>query len=460
MYKRYIGDRAFYSHMLKLAVPMIIQNGITNFVSLLDNIMVGQVGTLEMSGVSIANMLIFIFNLCIFGASAGAGIFVAQFHGRNDDQGIRYAHRYKLLICLVISVLAMILLGLFDDPLITMYLQGGGDPAEAALALSYGKDYLHIMLLGLIPFALSNIYCGTLRESDQTTVPMIAGICAVLTNLVLNYILIFGHFGAPQLGIRGAAIATVVSRFVELAVVSLWTHRHADAHPFADGVYRSLVIPKALFVTITKKSLPLLFNEFLWSSGVALINQCYSTCSLDVVPALNIATTMTNLGSVVYMAIGQSVGIIMGQMLGAGKPKHEIMDTNRKLLAASVAAGALFGVLMIGLSWAFPMLYNTTGPVRQLAALLICITAACMPFHAYTHATYFTLRSGGQTFITFLFDSCCLWIIRLPLAILFSYLVKLPIIPLYILCNVTDSVRCILAVYILKKGNWIKNLTE
>lgn len=460
MYKRFIGDRAFYRRTLKIAVPIIIQNGITNFVSLLDNIMVGQVGTLEMSGVSIANLLIFVFNLCIFGASAGAGIFVAQFRGRQDYQGIRYAYRYKLLVCLILSVLAIGLFWIFDENLICMYLQGEGSPLDAAQTLFHGKAYLRIMLLGLIPFAISNTYSSTLRETGETSVPMIAGVCAVLVNLLLNYILIFGHFGAPKLGVQGAAIATVVSRFVELAIVATWAHLHADRLIFIKGVYRTLSIPAKLFLNITKKTLPLLINEFLWSSGVALINQCYSVCSLDVVPSMNIATTMNNLASVVYMAIGHSVGIIMGQMLGASKPEVQIRDTNRKLLTASVLAGVFFGALMAALSGVFPLLYNTTQSVRQLSTVLICITAAMMPFNAHTHATYFTLRSGGQTLITFLFDSCFLWVIRLPLAFALSHLAGLPILPLYILCNASDLIRCALGVSMLRKGTWMKNLTQ
>ena len=175
---------------------------------------------------------------------------------------------------------------------------------------------------------------------------------------------------------------------------------------------------------------------------------------------MNIATTMNNLASVVYMAIGHSVGIIMGQMLGASKPEVQIRDTNRKLLTASVLAGVFFGALMAALSGVFPLLYNTTQSVRQLSTVLICITAAMMPFNAHTHATYFTLRSGGQTLITFLFDSCFLWVIRLPLAFALSHLAGLPILPLYILCNASDLIRCALGVSMLRKGTWMKNLTQ
>ena len=262
MLNRYIGDRAFYSRALKIAVPMIIQNGITNFVSLLDNIMVGQVGTIPMSGVSVVNGLLFVFNLCIFGACSGAGIFTAQFHGSQDTEGVRHTFRYKILICLLLSALGIGIFLSLGTPLIRLYLQGDGDAADAAGVLAYGLDYLHMMLWGLLPFALCNTYSSTLRETGQTTVPMAAGITAVLVNLVLNYVLIFGHFGAPAMGVEGAALATVISRFVELAIVSGWVHLHADRNPYIRGVFRSFRIPRLLFRSITLKGMPLLVMNF------------------------------------------------------------------------------------------------------------------------------------------------------------------------------------------------------
>ena len=209
MKNRYIGDKAFYRRVFGVAVPIIVQNGITNFVSMLDNIMVGQVGTLPMSGVSIVNGLIFVFNLCIFGASSGAGIFTAQFFGSKDDEGVRYTFRFKFLIFSILSaqVIGLCLLG--DSFLIGLYLTGEGDPAEAAQVLHYGVQYLHVMLWGFLPFALTNAYASTLKETGNTFVPMVAGIAATLINLVGNYVLIFGHFGATQMGVEGAALATL-----------------------------------------------------------------------------------------------------------------------------------------------------------------------------------------------------------------------------------------------------------
>ncbi len=458
MFKKYIGDRAFYRRVLTIVIPIIIQNGITNFVSMLDNIMVGQVGTLPMSGVSIVNQLLFVFNLCIFGATAGAGIFTAQFQGSGDNDGIRHTFRFKIIICSILGIAGIALLAGFSEPLIRLFLTGSGDPADASAILDYGQRYLRVMLLGLIPFSICNAYAGTLKETGETFIPMLGGIMATLVNLVLNYILIFGHFGAPELGVEGAAIATVISRFVELGIVAGWTHLHRQKNPFIVGAYRSLRIPAGLLKNIIVKGMPLLFNELLWSSGMTFMNQSYSTCGLDVVPALNISTTLFNLTSVVFMSMGVADGILMGQMLGSSAPREQVRDASRKLLFISVSSGLLFALVSVVLSGLFPHIYNTTGQVRALASQLILITSLFMPFDAYTNATYFMLRSGGQTYITFLFDSGFVWVCMVPLGFVLSRFVHLSILPLFFACQATNILKALLGSVFLKKGKWIQNL--
>ena len=460
MLQRYIGARAFYRRVAGVAIPIVIQSAITSFVSLLDNIMVGQVGTLQMSGVSIVNQLLFIFNLCIFGANAGAGIFTAQFHGNADDTGVRYTFRFKIMVCALLVALWCAILILADGPLIGLYLQGEGDPVEAAAVLQHGKDYLKIMLWGLLPFAISNAYCGTLRETGETVVPMAAGIVAVFVNLIFNYVLIFGHFGAPAMGVQGAALATVISRFTELAIVAGWTHFNKKKCPFIKDAYRSIYLPSSLLGNIIRKGSPLLVNECLFAVGLAMVNQSYSTCGLDVVPAMNISNTIWNLASVSYLAMGNSVGIIMGQMLGAGTSRAEVIDYDRKLCFLSTVAGGVFGGICALFAGAFPMLYNTTDQVRTLASQLILISSLMIPFNAYVHAAYFTLRSGGKTGITFLFDCGFMWGLLVPLAFILSRFTNLPIIPLYLICQGAEVIKSFVGCLMVRSGIWIQNLAK
>ena len=345
-----------------------------------------------------------------------------------------------------------------SQPLIRLFLTGEGAASDANAILEYGQGYLEWMLLGLLPFAITSAYAGTLKETGQTFIPMLGGIVATLTNLVLNYILIFGHFGAPEMGVEGAALATVISRFVELGVVAGWTHLNPKKNPFIIGAYRSFAIPGGLLKKIIVKGMPLLANELLWSTGMTFMNQSYSTCGLDVVPALNITSTLFNLTSVVFMSMGAADGILMGQMLGASTPREEVKDASRKLIAISVASGLVFGLVTMVLSGAFPHIYNTSHAVRLLATRLILICALFMPFDAFANAAYFVLRSGGQTYITFLFDSGFVWAVMVPLGFLLSRFTGISILPLYFVCQCTNVLKALLGSYFLGKGKWIQNL--
>ena len=455
-----MSNKQFYKRVLAVALPIMIQTGITNFVQMLDNVMVGRVGTIPMSGVAIVNQLMFVFNLCIFGAASGAGIFTAQFKGREDHVGIRHTFRFKILVGLLLSALGIGLFLTFGRELIALYLTGEGTAEEATATMDYGLRYLRVMLLGLVPFALSNAYSGTLREIGETKVPMVAGIIAVFVNLLGNYILIFGHFGAPAMGVMGAAAATAFSRYVELAIVAVWTHTHGRTHPFINGALRSFRIPGKLTGDIIRKGMPLLVNEFFWSTGMAFLSQCYSTRGLEVVAAFNIATTISLVTNVVFMSLGSSVGILMGQMLGAGAPEGEVRRDNRRMIRLCVGVCFVVGALSLALSGVFPRLYNTTDSVRSIATGLICVTAVMMPVNSYNNAMYFTLRSGGQTFITFIFDSGFSWCVCVPVAFVLSRFTDLPILPLYAICVGVDVFKIFIGKYLLDKGVWIRRIVD
>ncbi len=455
--RKYIGDKAFYAMVLAVVVPIMVQNGITNFVSLLDNIMVGRVGTEPMSGVAIVNQLIFVFNLGIFGAISGAGIFGAQFFGCGKPDGVRHTFRFKLIAAAVITIAAALLFLFGGDMLIKLYLHGEENVEQLEAALHYGRQYLMIMLIGLPPFAWEQCYTSTLRECGETVVPMKAGIVAVIVNLCLNAVLIFGMFGFPAMGVAGAAAATVVARYVELAIVLVWTHRHADKYPFITDAYKSLYIPGNLVSKILVKGTPLMLNEVLWAAGIAVLTQCYSIRGLETVAGLNISSTISNLFGVVYISMGNAVSIIIGQLLGAGK-MEEAKDTDRKLIVFTVMSCVAVGAVLAVLAPLFPMMYNTTDSVRALATWFIRIVAVYIPVCAFLNACYFTLRAGGRTIITFLFDSVFVWCVSIPCAYILSRFTTVPIVPLYLCCQMLDLIKCVIGFALVKKGVWLSNI--
>ncbi len=454
---KFIGDKAFYKMVLTVAVPIMVQNGITNFVGLLDNIMVGQVGTEQMSGVAIVNQLMMVYYLCVFGGLAGAGIFTAQYFGQGDNEGIRHTFRYKFWMALVLTAGAATLFLTVGGELIQMYLYGSSDGGDLQAALQHGKDYLKVMLFGLPAFMMVQIYVSTLRECGETVVPMKAGVAAVAVNLCLNYLLIYGKLGLPALGVVGAAVATVVSRYVEVSIVMIWTHVHRKKNPYIVGMYRTLKVPPALAGKYFVKGAPLLVNETLWSAGMAMLTQCYSVRGLSVIAGLNIANTINNVFNVVFVALGDAVAIIVGQLLGAGKMK-EARDTDNKIIAFSVASCIGVAIFMVFIAPLFPQLYRTTDEVKAVAVQFIIAQAIFMPQAAFMHATYFTLRSGGKTIVTFLFDSVFVWCVSVPVAYILSRLTAVPVILIFAMVQAADWVKCIIGFILVKKGVWLQNI--
>jgi len=452
--KKLIGDREFYLMVLSIVLPIAIQNGFTNFVNLLDNVMVGRIGTEAMSGVSIANQFVFVFNLCVFGCVSGAGIFTAQYAGNSDWEGVRNTVRYKLLLGSLLTVLFSLSIILFGRELIGLFLQGASDGGDIEATLSLGHSYILIMLLGFPGFMISQVYASTLRENGETLLPMKAGLTAIVVNLVFNYLLIFGHFSLPRLGVRGAAVATVISRYVEAAIVVTRTH---SSMKFARGLYSRLRIPSSLAGKITRAALPLVCNETLWAMGMAFLVQCYSTRGLNAVAGYNIFSTLLNVFNVALLAIGNAVGIIVGQLLGAGRIE-EAKETDRKMIFFALMVGVVSCFLMLSISRLFPMIYNTNAEAKRIAADLIAAQALFLPLFALKNSTYFTLRSGGQVWITIVFDSVFLWTCSVPIAFTVSRFTDLGVVGIFASVQMGDFIKCAIGLYMIAKGVWIRRI--
>lgn len=458
MFKKLIGNKAFYKRVVVLTIPIMIQQGITNFVNMLDNVMVGSVGQAESTGVAVSNQLLFVFNLCIFGAISGAGIFTAQYFGKGDIEGVKQTFRFKVMFGILLCAIGLTLFGFLSEDLITLYLNDENNLELAAQSLKFAKSYLYIMIIGLVPFTLSQCYGSTLRESGQSTVPMIAGVLAVAVNLSINYVLIFGKLGAPRLGVSGAAIATVISRFVELGILIVYTFIKRQKCIFILEGWKSPYISLKLIGEIFKKGMPLMLNEALWASGIATVNGFYAQRGIDVVAANNISQTFFNVFSVAFMAIGMAVGIILGHDLGAGKQKQEIKDTAFKLIAFSVFVSVVVAIIYAVCAIFIPKVYNISDNAKHVATALMQITALAMPIDAFAHSSYFTLRSGGKVIITLIFDSFFVWFVSVTSAALLIYFTSLDILWVYFIVQMLNIIKCVLGYIFVKQGSWIKNI--
>ena len=459
MLHRFIGSKAFYKSVLTLLIPIVIQQFISSFVSLLDNIMVGSLGREAISAASIANSILMVHMLAIFGGLSGASIYGAQFFGKGDMDGMRNTFRIKVYFAVFCSLAAILVYLVFGETFLASFLRGESNGGDLALTLRLGTSYLRIMLWGLIPFSLVQVYTGTLREAGETRAPMVAGIIAILTNLFLNWVLIYGHLGAPALGVEGAAIATVVSRYVELCVVVLHSHRHTERYPFLMDAYRRFRVPGKLIGRIARTGLPLLINEILWSLAMTFVSQLYSSRGLNAVAALNINSTTWNLFCVIMFAMGSAVSIMVGQRLGAGK-MQEARDVDRKLIFLTEVLHILIGLAMVLCSPLIPRLYNVEPEVQDLTRRLLVIAGLSLPVHSFAHVTYFTIRSGGRTVITFFFDGVYAWAVTVVLAFCLTRFTNLDIIQIYFCVQFADILKVIIGLLMLRSDFWARNVVN
>ncbi|MCR5160456.1 MAG: MATE family efflux transporter [Lachnospiraceae bacterium] len=460
-WKKFIGDADFYKMLLRVALPIMIQNGITNSVNLLDNIMVGQTGTEAMSGVAVVNTLIFVFEITIFGVIAGASIFGAQYYGKGDDEGFCSCFRFKIIYGAAALVIGLLIFGFGGSRLISLYLHenGGGGVVDPAAAHAYGLQYLHIIMISLPAFVAVQAYAGSLREMGETMLPMYAGVAAIVVNVCLNYVLIFGKFGFPRMGVAGAAAATVIARFAEALIVIIAVHVKHAKYAFIENAYRHFRVPLELQKRIFIKGSPLMLNELLWSAGMAALNQAYSMRGMEVVASINISATIANVFNIVFIALGMAVSIIIGQLLGAGEMERA-KDTDTKLIASAVIGCTFVGVIMIVCAPFIPRIYKTTDAVRETAAFFIMVQAVLMPARGFLNTCYFTLRSGGKTIITFFFDSVYIWCVSIPFARFLVGADMISIREMYMLVEGTDLIKCVVGFILLRRGVWLQNIVQ
>ena len=452
-------DRSIFKKTLLLAIPIMIQNGISNAVGLVDNLMVGSQGTEAIVAVSIAGQLMFVFWLALFGALSGPGIFGAQYYGNGDLDGVRDVFRIKMWYAIIIGLVGIAVFFTLDDFLLGLYMKGQSEEIDAALTLKLAKDYLRIMLAGIPFIVITQVYATSLRETDESFKPMIAGIVSVLMDVLFNYLLIFGKFGFPKLGVQGAAIATVIARAAEFGVLVVWAHLRRKKHEFMQGIYKTLKINSKIIWPIFKKSLPIMLNEFLWAGAIAFMTQCYSIRGLDVLAGLNISNAICNLLNVVFIALGNAVGIVIGQMLGAGEFK-KAKDSSIVLMWFTGGVCMILTVILIALSGWFPTLYDTTESAKHMATRFIIVTACFFPLQGALNAMYFTIRSGGKTFITFIFDSVFSWTFCATCAYILSHYTGLNILGIYIAIQSLDFLKILIGSIMIKKEIWISNLVS
>ena len=449
----YLPDKRFFRQILSIAMPMMIQNTFTNLINLVNNVTVGRLGTEQLAGVAVANQLMSVYIMCIWGAMSGAEIFGAQFHGKKDTDSMRNTFRFMLLVAFLVSAVSAAIFLVWGEPLIKLYIYSDAEGSDTALALREGTRYLRLLLVSFLPLGLNMAYTSILRVNDENMIPLYASIAGVLSSLTANFLLI------PRIGIYGAAIASILSRFIEAAINIVWCHTHPERMTFLKGAFRHFRVPRKLAGQILRTGMPLTVNETVWQLGVAAITQCYSVRGLSSVAAVNISSTIQFLTSVSVFALGAAVGVVMGNLLGAGDRKGA-EAASRQLQGFSVVVGLFVSLLLAAMGTLVSFFYpNLPAEVHEIARWLIWGEAFDAILNSYYNCCYYIIRSGGKTVTTFLFDSGFIWGVSVVAAMIIAYRTSIAIVPFYWIERALDIFKCVIFFVLVKRGSWIQILS-
>ncbi|MFP4177617.1 MAG: MATE family efflux transporter [Acholeplasmataceae bacterium] len=448
MLKELIGDRQFYSKLLTVTLPLVVQQLITSSVQLVDNVMVGRLGESSIASVSVVNQLFFVVILITFGIMGGAGIYSAQYFGSKDYAKLRQTFRFKLLAAVLVGMLSLVLFTLFGPALIAVF-------TDQKATASGGMDYLRIVRFSILPWVLSVAIANTFRETGITRPLLYISIAAILINTSLNFLLIFGWFGFPALGIIGAAIATLIARVLELLLSLILLIRKGSA--FSTRIRDLFKVKRSVLSRILLMALPLTLNEGLWSLGQTTFLHAYSTRGDSALAAINITNAMSQIVFITFGAIATGVAVLVGNTLGEGA-LEEARANAKKLIAVSVAFAVLMGSLLFLLSFFVIDLYDVTDFTKRTAAFNIRINALFIPVYSFNMALYFILRSGGDMRSTLMMDSGYVWIVMVPVALVLAYRTALPVTTMFLIVQSLDVPKLFFALDRYRKGYWIRNL--
>ncbi len=450
MLREFFGDRKFYSVMLKVALPIAAQSLVFNLLNAVDVLLIGQLGETSVAAVALSNQWTFLMNLFLFGVGSGTAIFTAQFWGRQDVPNLRKTFGIGLIVGVVGSTLFATTAVLIPSGVLRLY-------TSDAIVVALGTPYLRIVALSYIFTAFSTVFGIALRTTRNIKLPVAVSAGALSFKTILAYGLIFGRFGLPELGIVGAAVATVIARVIECIVLLTFTYRWhlppalvpADMH----GINRAFI---ATFATTT---VPVILNELIWALGTNVYTGIYARIGTESVAAVNIASTIEGVALVPMFGIGNACAIILGNAIGGGN-SDLARDYSRKFLALAIAIGLALGALIYGASRFILGAYNISPEAAAYSRGVMTVMALALWLKASNLLIIVgILRSGGDTRFSLAIDTGPMWLIGIPLALLGAFVLHLPVYFVVMMVVLGDELtKFLLGMWRVRSGRWLRDV--
>ena len=456
MFKKYFGDMGFWRIALKLAFPVAMQNLLTSSFILVDTIMVGQLGDLSLSAVGMAGQFGWFLNMITFGMCSGAAVFISQYWGAKDTAGIRRTYGIAVVSVCLISALFFVIGLLFPEGVVRIFNREP-DVVEA------GAAYLRIACWSYLATGVNMVFCIVLRSTENVKLPMYVSLVTTVLNAFMDYGLIFGAFGMPEMGIRGAALATVISAWAGPVLILA-----------VSAIQRNMLITplKELFgfnrrsiAQYYEKATPVIINETLWGLGTLLFSVIFANLGYQYYAAVTIFRTFDNIAFVFFIGLCNASSIMVGKNVGAGHIKRAVEDSRRFVLFVSLCS-VLTGVLIIIFRFQLASVFNLSGSITQetlkLTASLLLVYGIELPMRNLPYILIVgTFRPGGDTKIGMKLDLLSLWLCSVPLTTLAAFVFKLPFIAVFAIMYIAeDYLKVILCVKYYFTYNWLRPVTE
>ncbi len=452
--KKFIGDKHFYKHVLLVVTPIVIQQLLFSLGGYVDNLMVNAYGgnSIAYGGVSAANRLVLVFNFLFIGLSAASSIFLSQYFGSSDKDGIKATFNLGWISAIIVGALAIIAIQICGNSIVDIYIQN-------PISRNYGYEYLNIIKWGMIIWAVNMSFSTSFRTVKQTLLPMVVGICGICINTGLNYLLIFGNFGMPELGAQGAAIATVSSRVFEMTTLLLFAIFWKKS--LFKSFWKQIILKKELISSYMKRGFPLVANELLWAVMTAVL-VIFTTYKNDVwYTAYAYSLNICDLFFVFFAGIGNGTAIIIGPQLGSDNFDTAKRDSYR-MKGIAIVIGIVMSVFMVILSPSILRLFNPTDEIFKLAMDVIVVVAVFLPAYAYNATCFFILRAGGDSLRAFLLDQGATILVAFPIAVFMGVNATslcVTVVEIYLASHIADLIKVVVATKFVQKGVWLRNLT-
>jgi len=426
------NDKKFLNTMLKLAAPIMLQNLIFSSLNLVDGVMIGQLGDSAVAAVGIANQIFFLVSLLFFGVGSGSAIFAAQYWGRKDTERIQSVLGLSLLMSISGAILFSLVAILFPVQVINIYSK---DPS----VISQGSVYLQIVAFSYVITAISNSFAFVLRSTENVKLPLLTSLVALSLNTLMNYGLVLGNFGLPSLGVKGAAIATVISRLIEVTLLLLIIYRRKL--PVAAKLPALLNFKILSIKKFFNTTLPVIATEIIWSFGITTYNVVYARIGTESIAAVNIAGTLDRLIFVVFIGLGNACAIMIGNRIGA-QENELATDYAKKFLLLGAIGASVLGLIMFIFVTPLLSFYQVSALTIDFTVKLIGFMALSLPIRSLNLILLIgILRAGGDTKVAFFIDAGSVWVVGVPMALIGAFVLGLPVHWVYLMVLGDEAIK-------------------